>query len=74
MGTSQLWSVPYALFSSRASVADSALSISTIVPGSKGGTGVNNDGKTITIGQNLTFKVTGDITITRTGASNISLP
>mgnify|MGYP000252208733 CR=1 FL=1 len=74
MGTSQLWSVPYALFSSKSSVADSALSISTIVPGSKGGTGVNNEGKTITLGQNLTFKGIGDITITTTGASNVSLP
>jgi hypothetical protein len=74
MGTSQLWTVPYALFSSKATVADSAMSISTIVPGSKGGTGVNNDGKTITLGQNLTFKGIGDITITTTGISNISLP
>ena len=74
MGTSQLWTVPYALFSSKATVADSAMSISTIVPGSKGGTGVNNDGKTITLGQNLTFKGIGDITITTTGVSNISLP
>jgi plastocyanin len=74
IGTSQLWTVPYALFSSKATVADSAMSISTIVPGSKGGTGVNNDGKTITLGQNLTFKGTGDITITTTGVSNISFP
>ena len=74
IGTEQLWTVPYALFSSKATVADSAMSISTIVPGSKGGTGVNNDGKTITLGQNLTFKGTGDITITTTGASNISFP
>ena len=74
MGTSQLWTVPYALFSSKATIADSAMSISTIVPGSKGGTGVNNDGKTITLGQNLTFKGIGDITITTTGVSNISLP
>ena len=74
MGTSQLWSVPYALFATKSSVADSALSISTIVPGSKGGTGVNNDGKTITLAQNLSFKGVGDITITTTGASNISLP
>ena len=74
MGTSQLWSVPYALFATKSSVADSALSISTVVPGSKGGTGVNNDGKTITLGQNLTFKGIGDITITTTGASNVSLP
>ncbi|MFM6994232.1 MAG: hypothetical protein ACKOWO_03840 [Sediminibacterium sp.] len=74
MGTSQLWSVPYALFATKSSVADSALSISTIVPGSKGGTGVNNNGKTITLAQNLNFKGVGDITITTTGASNISLP
>jgi hypothetical protein len=74
MGTSQLWTVPYALFSSKATVADSAMSISTIVPGSKGGTGVNNIGRTITLGQNLTFNGIGDITITTTGVSNISLP
>ena len=74
IGTEQLWTVPYALFSSKATVADSAMAISTIVPGSKGGTGVNNEGKTITLGQNLTFKGTGDITITTTGASNISFP
>ncbi|MFM6994229.1 MAG: hypothetical protein ACKOWO_03825 [Sediminibacterium sp.] len=74
MGTSQLWSVPYALFASRSLVADSAMSISTIVPGSKGGTGVNNDGKTITLSQNLNFKGVGDISITTTGASNITLP
>ena len=74
MGTSQLWTVPYALFSSKATVADSAMSISTIVPGSKGGTGVNNTGRTITLGQNLTFNGIGDITITTTGVSNISLP
>ena len=74
MGTSQLWSVPYALFATKSTVADSAMSISTIVPGSKGGTGVNNDGKTITLAQNLNFKGVGDITITTTGASNISFP
>ncbi len=74
MGTSQLWSVPYALFASRSLVADSAMSISTIVPGSKGGTGVNNDGKTITLAQSLNFKGVGDLTITTTGVSNISLP
>ncbi len=74
MGTSQLWSVPYALFATKSTVADSALAISTIVPGSKGGTGVNNDGKTITLAQSLNFKGVGDLTITTTGASNISLP
>ena len=74
IGTSQLWTVPYALFASKSTNADSAMAISTIVPGSKGGTGVNNEGKTITLGQNLTFKGTGDITITTTGASNISFP
>jgi hypothetical protein len=74
MGTSQLWSVPYALFTSRATIADSALSISAIVPASKGGTGVDNGGKTITLAQNLFFKGVGDITITSTAASNVSLP
>ncbi len=74
MGTSQLWSVPYALFASTASVADSALSISTIVPGSKGGTGVDNGVKTISIAQNLFFKGVGDITISSTANSNVSLP
>ena len=74
IGTSQLWTVPYALFASKSTVADSAMAISTIVPGSKGGTGINNDGKTITLGQNLTFNGIGDITITSTGVSNISFP
>lgn len=40
IGTSQLWTVPYALFSSKATNADSAMSISTIVPGSKGELGL----------------------------------
>ncbi len=74
MGTSQLWSVPYALFASRSSIADSALSISTIVPSAKGGTGVNNNGKTISVAQNISFKGVGDISFSTTGASNISLP
>ena len=74
MGTSQLWSVPYALFSTRSSIADSALSVSTIVPSSKGGTGLDNGGKTISIAQNLAFKGVGDITITTTATSNVSLP
>ena len=56
MGTSQLWSVPYALFSSRSTIADSAVSISAIVASTKGGTGVNNGSNTITTNKNLFFK------------------
>ena len=75
LGTSQFWSVPYTLFSTRAKVADSALSIgSIIVPSEKGGTGFNNNGKTISIANNIITKGIGDLTITTTAASSITFP
>ena len=45
IGTTQFWSVPYAFTALNARYADSALTISSILPGSKGGTGINNNGK-----------------------------
>ena len=74
LGTSQFWNVPYAFVAGRASVADSTLSIGTIVPSIKGGTGVNNNGKTITIANNIITKGIGDLTITTTAASNVIFP
>lgn len=44
-----------------------------IIPGSQGGTGVNNSGKTITLGGNLTTSG-GNITFSTTGATNLALP
>ena len=74
MGTSQLWSVPYALFASRSTIADSALSVSAIVPSTKGGTGVDNGSNKISTNKNLTFKGVGDLTVTTTGTSDIVFP
>jgi hypothetical protein len=74
IGTSQLWTVPYAFASETSKYADSAGTISSILPGSKGGTGVANMGKTITIANNLITKGIGDLTITTTAASNVIFP
>ena len=74
LGTSQFWNVPYAFVAGRAAVADSTLSIGTIVPSVKGGTGVNNNGKTISIANNIITKGVGDLTITTTAASNVTFP
>ncbi len=74
MGTSQLWSVPYALFASRSTIADSALSVSAIVPSTKGGTGVDNGSNIISTNKNLIFKGVGDLTVTTTGTSDIVFP
>ncbi len=74
LGTSQFWNVPFAFVAGRAAVADSALTIGTIVPSIKGGTGINNNGKTITIANNIITKGIGDLTITTTAASNVIFP
>ena len=74
IGTTQFWSVPYAFTALNAKFADSAITINSILPGSKGGTGVNNAGKTITLGNNIITKGIGDLTITTTGASNVIFP
>lgn len=46
----------------------------TVVAGQYGGTGVNNSGKTITLGGNLTTSGAFATTLTVTGATNVTLP
>ena len=74
IGTSQFWNVPYALVAGRSLSADSAATISSILPSTKGGTGLNNNGKTISIANNIITKGIGDLTITTTAASNVIFP
>jgi len=74
LGSSQIWSVPYAYFADRSIIADSALTIKTLLPGSKGGTGVVNEGKTITLEKNFKITGLGDLTFNTKGATNITLP
>jgi hypothetical protein len=47
---------------------------SGILAGQYGGTGVNNSGKTITLGGNLTTSGAYGLTLTLTGATNVTLP
>ena len=74
IGTTQFWSVPYAITALNSKFADSSLTINSILPGSKGGTGINNNGKSITLGNNIITKGIGDLTITTTAASNVIFP
>jgi hypothetical protein len=74
IGTSQLWTVPYAFAAEASKYADSSATITSILPGSKGGTGVANTGKTITVANNLITRGVGDLTITTTAASNVTFP
>jgi len=74
MGTSQMWTVPYAFFANRANIADSAQTISSLLPGSKGGTGVVNDGKTITLDKNFALKGLGNLTFNTSGTTILNLP
>ena len=46
----------------------------TAISGQYGGTGVNNSGKTITLGGNLTTSGAYACTLTLTGATNVTLP
>lgn len=46
----------------------------TAVAGQYGGTGVANTGKTITLGGNLTTSGAHDLTLTLSGATNVTLP
>jgi len=46
----------------------------TIVAGQYGGTGVNNSGKTITLGGNLTTSGAFNTTLTATGTTSVTLP
>ena len=46
----------------------------SLIAGQYGGTGVNNNGKTITLGGNLTTSGAFATTLTTTGATNVTLP
>jgi len=74
LGTSQIWSVPYAFSAYRAVVADSATAIAGILPGSQGGTGVSNIGKTITLGRNFELQGFGNLKFNTTGPTTLTLP
>ncbi|MEI6586633.1 MAG: hypothetical protein WCL56_11130, partial [Sediminibacterium sp.] len=75
LGTSQLWTVPYAYYANNANTSNSANQLSDILKSERGGTGVANPvGKTIKLNQSLTVEGAGDFTITTTGASNITFP
>jgi len=52
---------------------DQAAAVSGILPGTNGGTGVNNGANTITLGGNFTT-ASGDITLTSAGPSSVTLP
>ncbi|MBP8959280.1 MAG: hypothetical protein KBG40_02515 [Bacteroidales bacterium] len=45
-----------------------------VIPGEFGGTGVANTGKTITLGGNFATSGANDLTLTTTGATNVTLP
>jgi hypothetical protein len=70
--TSQLLSVPYALFAN--SVSGNAANVTGIVAGANGGTGVANTGKTITLGGSLTTAGAFPTTFTSTNTTSITLP
>jgi len=74
LGTSQIWSVPYAFSAYKAVVADSAMNIAGIVAGANGGTGVSNVGKTITLGRNFEIQGLGDLKFNTVGPTSLILP
>jgi len=74
LGTSQFWTVPYAFYSTNAAYTDIAKTISTILPSNKGGTGVDNKGKTFELKNNFSILGEGDLVINTTRNSNITLP
>ena len=51
-----------------------AITLGGILIGANGGTGVANTGKTITLGGSLTLSGAHDLTLTQTGATNVTLP
>jgi hypothetical protein len=57
-----------------ASPSTTATSYSGVLLGANGGTGVDNTGKTITLGGNLATSGAFSTTLTTTGASNVTLP
>ena len=56
------------------SVTGNAANVTGIVVGVNGGTGINNSGKTITLGGNLTTAGAFATTLTSTGITSITLP
>jgi hypothetical protein len=74
LGTTQFWSVPYSFTSLNSKFSDSSYTITSILSSAKGGTGVDNKDKTLSLGNNLITKGVGNLTITTTAASNIVLP
>ncbi len=51
-----------------------AVSLGGVLVGENGGTGVNNSGKTITLGGNLTTSGAFALTLTQTNTTNVTLP
>lgn len=63
-----------ALSSAMIASLDASAKLTNQVPGANGGTGVNNAGKTITLGGNLTLSGAFATTLTVTAATNATLP
>ncbi len=55
-------------------ITGTSANVTGIVTGANGGTGIDNTGKTITLGGNLTTAGTNNITFNTSGATNITLP
>ena len=53
---------------------DLTTKVTGILPGTNGGTGVNNGTKLITVGGNFTTTPLNDLTLTTTGLTNVTLP
>jgi hypothetical protein len=70
--TTQLLSVPYALYAN--SVSGNATNVTGIVAGVNGGTGVANTGKTITLGGSLITAGAFSTTFTSTNTTSVTLP
>ena len=73
IGTTKLWSVPYAINSK---LANSALTLENILTPEKGGTGIDNGSNVINLESNLSIEGTGDITFISADTSStiISFP
>ena len=74
MGTSQIWAVPYAFSAFKAVIADSATKFGGVLSGESGGTGINNTGKTITLGRNFEIQGLGNLKFNTTGITSLTLP
>ena len=74
MGTSQIWAVPYAFSAFKAVIADSATKFGGVLAGESGGTGINNTGKTITLGRNFEIQGLGNLKFNTTGLTSLTLP